>query len=344
MLDTLPRGGLLGTTRRFGYLLLSIVSILMHGYLSWIDPRDSQYELGVVLSIIILIITSMQRISLKTMDLSLVVMINIGMLNMAYNINNAQSSMIARDALIYMIFLVVWFGILPLKWAILHAICLIFIVFYQENLQNTSDFTLLLGYFIFVVVVLAQMTVSGKHIQEERLVAERFAHLAVRDPLTNLYNRRAAQDKLQDFYEGTKKRSKQANKIQGILLIDIDHFKQVNDQQGHQVGDRILQQVARALQKCAHKNDLIGRWGGEEFLFIIDESDHKEVRRLCSNIQKSLLQIPKDLPRITVSIGAAQSDEADNLDDLIRIADRRLYCAKNSGRDQVNLDYLEETE
>lgn len=343
MLDTLPRGGLLGATRRVGYLLLSVVSILMHSYLSWIDPRDSQYEPGVVLSIIILIVTSIQRISLKAMDVFLVLMINIGMLNMIYNINNTNSPMSARDVLIYMLFLVVWFGILPLKWALLHAFCLLTIVFYQEQLHNQSDFVILLGYFVFVIVVLMQMTVAGKRIQEERLMAEHFAYLAMRDQLTSLYNRRVIQEKLQEFYQNIKKDSKQISKQRlGVLLIDIDHFKQVNDQQGHQIGDKVLQQIAQILQKCARKNDLVGRWGGEEFLIIVDNSDHKKLQEMCLDIQQALFKIPQDLPRITVSIGMAQSDEVDNLDTLLRFADRRLYRAKDNGRNQANMDSLNE--
>lgn len=342
MPDKMPRRGILGRTRRFGYIVLFGVSFLLNGYFSFLDV---QYRYGMMMSLFILVIASIPRVTLEMIDRSLVLFSNVGALIMIYGIFTEPGFSIgAREAFIYVIFLVVWFGILSLRWAIFHA-CLLVTASLFHHWEDHSQQVLTIGFFVLVSILLTQMTVAGRRIQEERVITERFADLAMKDQLTDLYNRRFTLSRMQSYYRDLKRgENSDKRKKMGVLLIDIDHFKKVNDQKGHQIGDQILQQVANILKQCAGEKDLVGRWGGEEFLLVVEESDHQILQQICKKIQKTLQDIPQDLPRVTVSIGMAQSDEGEDVDTLLRYADRRLYRAKNNGRNQANMDQLDNGE
>lgn len=340
MPDKMPRRGILGRTRRFGYIVLFSVSVLLHSYFIFLDV---QYRYGLVMSLFILLVAAIPGVALKLIDRLLVLLSNLGALMMTYNVFTKPDFFIgAREAFVYMIFLIIWFGILSLRRAIFHT-CLLIIISFFHYWHDHSQQILTIGFLALVSILFIQMTVAGRRIQEERVITERFADLAMKDQLTGLYNRRLTLNKMQSYYKELQiNRNLPRQRKMGILLIDIDHFKMVNDQQGHQAGDQVLQQVANILKQCAGQKDLVGRWGGEEFLLVIEESNHQVVQQICKKIQEKLQETPLDLPRVTVSIGIAQSDEGKDVDTLLRYADRRLYKAKNNGRNQVNMDKLDD--
>lgn len=125
----------------------------------------------------------------------------------------------------------------------------------------------------------------------------------------------------------------------GVLLLDIDHFKEVNDRYGHQAGDRTLKMVARTLSYSSRVFDVVGRWGGEEFLAIVSHIDQAQLtnvaERLRAMVERSMLELPEGLIQVTVSIGAAMAEPREEVDRLLRRVDRRLYEAKRSGRNLV---------
>ena len=194
-----------------------------------------------------------------------------------------------------------------------------------------------------LALTLPGMIMVGKQIQNlyqllhaTRYELEHYEEKSVRDELTGLYNRRQIQSELQ--------RSKRRADTQGtpftICLIDIDRFKEINDRNGHLVGDTILQQFADVARSSIRDTDLIGRYGGDEFLLILPDTDlkgavmHAERLRVYAHFldfQETLEQ-----KNISLSIGVAQYHSGDTINDLISHADSALYQAKQLGRNRVN--------
>ena len=164
---------------------------------------------------------------------------------------------------------------------------------------------------------------------------ELLAHQATHDPMTDLLNRRAVMDSLQATL--LKARHNQTNIAVG--MIDIDHFKQINDTYGHQVGDDVLIGLAQRLKQATFLQDHVSRFGGEEFLVFFPVKAKDEVASLFSQLFSQIsgisLETRKGLVRITVSIGIALSRQDSSLDELIGFADKALYDAKETGRNKM---------
>lgn len=155
------------------------------------------------------------------------------------------------------------------------------------------------------------------------------------DFLTKLPNRRA----LQQYAE---ERFASENHYGAFLLLDIDHFKSINDTYGHDTGDEILKDVAKVLRTAVRENTLVYRWGGEEFALMLPFSDEIRVRQLAERLRKAVEEHPFTVERasrrigITVSLGLVTFDHPDaTLKELYREADSALYRAKAQGRNRV---------
>lgn len=164
---------------------------------------------------------------------------------------------------------------------------------------------------------------------------EQAAHL---DPLTRIANRRYMESRLElalvEF---------QQHRIPfGVLFLDIDYFKRVNDTFGHEAGDRVLQMVANTLQGNIRADDLVARWGGEEFLVLLSNIELNGLRivaeKLRALVKTSSLRIPERTIQVTVSIGGALVCLEDDIASLLRRADQNMYRAKLAGRDRVICD------
>lgn len=128
----------------------------------------------------------------------------------------------------------------------------------------------------------------------------------------------------------------------GILVIDIDHFKKVNDTYGHLIGDEILKIVAQSLSSNISKTDLVSRWGGEEFIIIIDVSNKEDLFRVAERLRHVVASSSYQLKdgkavQVTISIGGALVDSADTVKSLIQKADENMYDAKRNGRNQSKI-------
>lgn len=163
------------------------------------------------------------------------------------------------------------------------------------------------------------------------------AALATTDALTKVANRRMLDQRLLEEFE----RARRYLRPLAILVVDVDHFKSVNDTYGHQVGDRVLTEVASSIQDSIRKSDLVGRFGGEEFVIVAPETPAVPVRSLAErvrlNIQKRTAAA-KDtgLPTVTASLGAATTElDVDTVSELLKRADEALYAAKQAGRNRV---------
>jgi len=172
---------------------------------------------------------------------------------------------------------------------------------------------------------------------EKRIQAEaKLQELAITDSLTELYNRRY-------FFELAEQEINRTQRYQhdlAAMMIDLDHFKQINDQYGHLVGDYVLQTVARCLCESIRETDILGRYGGEEFVVLLPEtslSDGQEIaERLCQTVSANQIATGEHTLSITTSIGIASLEEDDiTIDILIDRADQALFTAKQAGRNQV---------
>tara|TARA_R100000781_G_scaffold114870_3_gene87567 strand:+ start:76755 stop:78533 length:1779 start_codon:yes stop_codon:yes gene_type:complete len=158
------------------------------------------------------------------------------------------------------------------------------------------------------------------------------------DPLTGLYNRRYFQQHLDRELRRTLRRELPL----ALLMIDVDHFKPVNDTHGHLAGDQILQQLASLMQKHAKRAaDIVCRYGGEEFAIILPETDLQEAeifaKQLLEQVRETEFETNAGLLKITLSVGVISTSARifDNVDELFKAADDALYAAKHDGRDRV---------
>lgn len=166
---------------------------------------------------------------------------------------------------------------------------------------------------------------------------QKYKRASTIDELTGLHNRRWLNDKLSRQI----KRNKFNNEPLSLLMLDIDHFKGINDNYGHLVGDQVLVAVAEAMSNCIRPTDLVARYGGEEFIIVLPTAElagaHIVANRVCKDIRgmNTDTTMGLQLPKVTVSIGIAQINNNESMESLVARADTALYQAKNNGRDRV---------
>jgi len=181
----------------------------------------------------------------------------------------------------------------------------------------------------------AQAATAIRHAQIYREQEES----SLTDELTRLPNRRyLGQRFLQE-----RQRARRTQKYLGILMLDLDHFKNINDTYGHLIGDAVLSHLASIMRGSIRDSDVAARFGGEEFAVIVQETDLDGAMRLAGRIRTAVEQavFPSEL-RLTVSIGVACTDDAERFSQLFELADSALYQAKRGGRNQVRAALLDE--
>jgi diguanylate cyclase (GGDEF)-like protein len=160
--------------------------------------------------------------------------------------------------------------------------------------------------------------------------------LALTDGLTGLYNRRHASKRLEEEIA----RARRNNSGLCVAMCDVDHFKAINDEFGHSAGDRVLQQIATSLTEYVRRNDIVSRWGGEEFLVIFSEIKLTAARIVAERLRGRLASTPQvdgGPEKISVSIGLAMLRPGVTAHTLIEQADQALYRAKARGRNRVEV-------
>lgn len=167
---------------------------------------------------------------------------------------------------------------------------------------------------------------------------DQFRELALVDSLTGLANRRYAEMYLRGKFEEMRN---SGHPLFGVLFIDIDHFKRVNDLFGHDMGDEVLRMVAMTLKKAVNKGGVVCRWGGEEFIAVVlaKSSDdlYSIAKSLCVLVERSGFNAGPNSISVTVSIGAALAEANDTVDSLIKRADQLMFQSKKLGRNRVSL-------
>ena len=161
--------------------------------------------------------------------------------------------------------------------------------------------------------------------------------LAKIDSLTGLYNRYYFNTKAKEFYN----LATTSDTPLSLIMIDLDYFKQVNDNYGHLVGDELLKQVSLRLKKSIRGDDILARFGGEEFIFLLPNTNLNQAyiiaERIRQNIEATPYKIQLEInPLInTISLGVSTLKKGDTIEDLINRADKALYVAKQQGRNKV---------
>ncbi|CAH1058375.1 sensor domain-containing diguanylate cyclase [Paenibacillus pseudetheri] len=151
------------------------------------------------------------------------------------------------------------------------------------------------------------------------------------DKLTGLKNRRFLQEKLEEQIVGYGRDQAAFS----LCIIDIDHFKKVNDTYGHQTGDYVLEKMASILKLQSRKEDIAARYGGEEFVLLLPNTDISESKNIAENLRKSIAYSTWEMGQITVSIGVATFIPTDSEATLLQKADQALYTSKEQGRNRV---------
>ena len=209
-----------------------------------------------------------------------------------------------------------------------------------EGIESGADNYITKPFFPHELKVRIQAGQRMVELQQELLrTRDQLQIEATHDSLTGILNRRAIFESL----ETEIGRSHRSGKTLSIVMIDIDHFKQVNDTYGHQAGDQVLRLVTEKIKKDIRPYDSIGRYGGEEFMMILPECHvdmaFKTVDRIRIDVENLYLDTPQGKLSVTISAGIRQIPigELRDSDTAVKAADKALYRAKNNGRNRVEI-------
>jgi polar amino acid transport system substrate-binding protein len=180
---------------------------------------------------------------------------------------------------------------------------------------------------LLILIILAILFYSFKQ-KDLKKYNKQLKHLSITDTLTNLHNRR----KLDELLNESK------NKKFSLILLDIDHFKEINDIHGHLIGDKVLIEISTLLTNSLNKNDEIGRWGGEEFLIICKNTSENEAFIIANRLRKAIEEYDFKIRKITASFGVSEGKKNIEIKDTLANADIALYKAKQSGRNKVVIE------
>ena len=173
---------------------------------------------------------------------------------------------------------------------------------------------------------------SSEMVQQQ---AQKLRELSIRDPLTHLFNRRHFEEQAHTLYQQAVRYQQPLT----VMLGDLDHFKRINDNCSHAVGDEVLRQVSRLLSEGIRKSDLLARYGGEEFVILFPNSSLEQALHCCENLRRRIESHPwGDLHpglEVTMSMGLCGKLALGNAERMVAEADQRLYAAKHRGRNRV---------
>jgi len=223
----------------------------------------------------------------------------------------------------------------------LFFIAIIFILFGLDSPLYSDAFKLRIVLSLFLVTFLASIYeyLGQKRFESMKVMSKQLEEASNKDHLTQVYNRRGIHKKLENTY----RHHKTDNKNFSLMLCDIDYFKKINDNFGHEAGDKVLKIVARKIENIIRKEDIVSRWGGEEFLVLLPNTSIEAAYEVGEKIRKSIENISFKYGEhnitMTVSIGIAEKENGLSITEIINKADTNMYVAKKEGRNTVYPKY-----
>jgi diguanylate cyclase (GGDEF)-like protein len=206
------------------------------------------------------------------------------------------------------------------------------------NNLHTLFLILMVGVLVVMAAMLRQRYLAQIDLQTQQLIESeaRLRELSIRDPLTGLLNRRRGWEVLADEIV----RSDRYQRDLCVIMLDIDNFKTINDTQGHLAGDLVLTTVAKVAGETVRSIDQLFRWGGEEFLVVLPDTELEAALHVAERLREAIARIPIQVHsrelNVTASLGVTRKDEnTSDLETLVARADQAMYVAKHLGRDRV---------
>jgi diguanylate cyclase len=328
--------------------ILVLFLVFVCSWLGYVDDQTLVIAGGLIVSIILFFyILFRTKLNLKFRDASLTApQMLASSLTMVYVMQNAGA---ARGIFLIVIIMIFVFGVFRLSAREFLQIALVVLLGYCflvwphiRNENRSSDASLAILYGIVLLVVLPWFAMMGAYIGKLRyqlsksiVELESSQAIAVRDDLTGAYNRRY----LMGALHKEKSRGDRGGEPFSVCLIDIDHFKKVNDTKGHLAGDQVLRNLTVAVQPDVRTTDYFGRFGGEEFMLILSETSLNGAcayaERLREKIERLRFTDIDAEMKITVSIGVTQYRPREEISTALNRADMALYDAKAQGRNRV---------
>jgi polar amino acid transport system substrate-binding protein len=209
------------------------------------------------------------------------------------------------------------------KWVTVHM---------QEGYSKEKVLRYSIVAIIVFILLLFWMITLFVQIQKRKKAEKALEKLATIDKLTCIYNRYMIDNSLSEQIEIAKR----YNKHLSIIFFDIDHFKEVNDIYGHKAGDTVLRKLSDLVKNKKRKSDIFGRWGGEEFMLVLPETDIKRAELIAQTLREEIEKYYfEKVGHITCSFGVTQTKKEDTMDTLMKRVDEALYRAKKEGRNRV---------
>lgn len=213
------------------------------------------------------------------------------------------------------------------KWVAVHI---------QEGHELKYILSLSAIIILLIIIIIVWVIYLKKEIKKRNILEDQLERLATMDKLTSIYNRYKMDLSLEEQIEIAKR----YNRYLSLIFLDIDFFKNINDTYGHKVGDIVLVELSKLVLKTIRKSDIFGRWGGEEFLIILPETEKKEAIKLAEKLRKKIenYKFDKVDKTITCSFGVTSFIENDDIEKIMIRVDKNLYKAKQNGRNKVETD------
>jgi len=201
-----------------------------------------------------------------------------------------------------------------------------------NKLENSYLYIILFSITTIFSLLLFVYFFTGRLIRKISKARQVIDKMAITDGLTDLFNRMHLFSRFEEEFN----RAKRLKNNLGCIMLDIDHFKSINDKYGHLTGDEVLKEISLRLRNSIRIYDVLGRYGGEEFLIVLPDTDFENAINLAERIRDKIKEKLIANIRVTISLGITSIQEKDEtINDMIKRTDEALYKAKNSGRDRV---------
>ncbi len=207
-------------------------------------------------------------------------------------------------------------------------------VIYDTSIDYFRLFKIVFPILIILIIIGISNRKLNNEIKKRKIIEEELHIVANIDSLTKIYNRR----KIEKFYTNELLRVKRYERDLSIIFLDIDNFKLINDSFGHSAADEVLTKLAYVIKNNIRSSDYFGRWGGEEFIIILPETDKLKAHNVAYIIKEKINSTDFNIERsVTCSFGVSQYEETDSKDSLLTRADNAMYYVKNNGKNGVKV-------